>query len=141
MTKIHAVGLDTNTQGSRCNYYAEQVGSFYQWLSDGQPCIYTAAFLFGYVFYFTLYLLFDYVRRRIIGYNPALIMRLKEVSVWFMLHWLCLLFLTITTFGNVNISLLGASFWGTLLFMLPFFFIAVAMHYIKSKTELWILSF
>lgn len=141
MTKIHETGLDTNTQGSRCDYHTWQEGQYYQWLVDGYPCTYTAAFLFGYVFYFTLYLLFDYVRRRIMGFNPAIRLRMAEVVIWCMLYWLYLLFFTATELGTISLTMFSTSFLGTLLFMFPLFLIAAGTHYIKQRSELGILSF
>ena len=87
-----------------------------------------------------LYLLFDYVRRKIAGLNPAIRWRIAEVCVWFVLYWGCLLFLTVTELTAFNLTLFGNSFLGTLLFFAPLLGAAVGTNYLKSRAELWILG-
>ncbi len=140
MAKILEIGLYDNSQGSRCDYESWTGGQIYQWLWDRQPCAYTAEFLFGYIYFFALYLLFDYVRRKIAGFNPSIRRRIAEVCIWFILYWGCLLFLTATELGAINLTLLGNSFIGTLLFFAPILGIAVGANYLKSRAELWILG-
>ena len=140
MTKVQEVGLYDNSQGSRCDYESWTDGQIYQWIWDGQPCAYTAEFLIGYIYFLALYLLFDYVRRKIAGVNPAIRWRITEVCVWFALYWGCLLFLTITELTAFNLTLFGNSFLGTLLFFAPLLGAAVGTNYLKSRAELWILG-
>ncbi len=140
MTKVQEVGLYDNSQGSICDYESWTDGQIYQWLWDGRPCAYTAEFLFGYIYFLALYLLFDYVRRQIVGFNPAIRWRIAEVCVWFVLYWGYLLALTATEFGAINLALFGNSFLGTLLFFAPILVAAVGTNYLKSRAELWILG-
>ncbi len=140
MTKVQEVGLYDNSQGSRCDYESWADGQIYQWLWDGQPCSYTAEFLIGYIYFLALYLLFDYVRKRIVGVNPAIRWRIAEVCVWFVLYWGYLLVLTAAGFGAINLALFGNSFLGTLLFFAPIFVAAIGTNYLKSRAELWILG-
>ena len=140
MSKVQEVGLYDNSQGSRCDYESWADGQIYQWLWEGQPCVYTAEFLIGYIYFLALYLLFDYVRRQIVGFNPAIRWRIAEVCVWFVLYWGCLLFLTVTELTAFNLTLFGNSFLGTLLFFAPLLGAAVGTNYLKSRTELWILG-
>lgn len=140
MSKVQEVGLYNNSQGSRCDYGSWANGQIYQWLWDGQPCAYTTEFLFGYIYFLALYLLFDYVRRKIAGVNPAIRWRITEVCAWFMLYWGYLLFLTATELGVINLTLFGNSFIGTLLFFAPFWGVAIGTNYLKSRVELWILG-
>lgn len=138
MTKVQEVGLYDNSQGSRCDYESWADGQIYQWLWDGQPCAYTAEFLIGYIYFLALYLLFDYVRRKIAGVNPAIRWRITEVCIWFVLYWVYLLALTTAEFGAINPALFGNSFLGTLLFFAPLLGAAVGTNYLKSRAELWI---
>lgn len=140
MAKIQEIGLYDNSQGSRCDYESWADGKIYQWIWDGQPCAYTAEFLIGYIYFLAFYLLFDYVRRRIVGVNLTIRWRIAEVCVWFVLYWGYLLFLTITELGTINLTLLGNSFLGTLLFFTPLLGIAIGTSYLKSRAELWILG-
>ncbi len=83
--------MDTNTQGARCDTALWHNGTYYQWIWENEPCVYTGDFLVGYYFYLLLYLLFDVVRRKIIGHNPSHRLRLAETGVWLAFYWFALL--------------------------------------------------
>ncbi len=130
-------GLDTNTQGSVCSSDMWREGMIYQWVSDNTPCTFTANFWIGYYFYLMLYLLYDYVRRKIMRDNPALGWRGAEVLVWFALGWGSLLWLTATDYGSMNLTLAATSFAGMLLFFLPLFITAFGVKFLSSRIVLW----
>ncbi len=129
-TNIYQAGLDTNTQGGRCMPDEWQIGMIYQWVWDSQPCIFTGDFLIGYLFYFTLYLIFNYIRQLILGFNISIGWRCIEVCIWFILNWGYLLWLTQTEYGTLNLVMIRTSLLGTLLFFAPFFVLAIV-------TKLW----
>ena len=84
---LFEIGMGTNTQGGRCAFETWKEGKIYQWVYDGMPCVYTRDFLIGYYFFFVLYLLFDYIRRKIIAFNPPISTRLGELGVFFAVNW------------------------------------------------------
>lgn len=135
--RFYQAGIGTNTQGSSCDPYSWQEGKIYQWVWEKQPCTYTFDFLIGYVFYVMLYLMFDYVRRLIIGFNPGIGWRLFEIAVWFCLNWAYLLRLTIIDYGAINPIMLETSFLGTLQFFLPLFLLATSVRFFNSRAVLW----
>ena len=137
---IFQMGLDTNTQGSRCDYYLWQEGQIYQWIIDNEPCRFTLEFLVGYIFYFVLYALFDYVRRLIVGFNPKTVWRICEIGVLFGLMWGYLLWLSANAFNMVNWQVYLNSFLGVLLFFIPIIFIAILFRLFNNRTELCLLS-
>ena len=98
-----------------------------------QPCIYTCEFLFGYIFYIQLYLMYDYIRRKIIGFNPGNNWRMMEVGIWFVFNWCYLLWLTATNYGNLDWIMTWTSFIGTLLFFVPIVILALITHYVSNK--------
>ena len=130
---IYQMGVDTNTQGSSCDPYSWQKGHIYQWIWGDQPCIYTCEFLFGYIFYIQLYLMYDYIRRKIIGFNPGNNWRMMEVGIWFVFNWCYLLWLTATNYGNLDWIMTWTSFIGTLLFFVPIVILALITHYVSNK--------
>ena len=132
---IYQAGLDTNTQGGRCMLDDWQVGMIYQWVWDNQPCVFTGDFLIGYLFYFTLYLIFNYIRQLILGGNISIGWRCIEVCIWFILNWGYLLWLTQTEYGTLNLVMIRTSLLGTLLFFAPFFVLAVGIGLRQTKTD------
>lgn len=131
--ELYQVGLDTNTQGGRCMPDEWQIGLIYQWVWDNQPCVFTGEFLIGYLFYFILYLIFNYIRQLILGVNLSIGWRCTEVCIWFILNWGYLLWLTQTEYGMLNFVLIRTSFLGTLLFFAPFFGLAVVAKLWQKK--------
>jgi len=136
---IFQMGLDTNTQGSRCDYYLWQEGQIYQWIIDNEPCRFTLEFLVGYIFYFVLYTLFDYVRRLIVGFNPKTVWRICEIGVLFGLMWGYLLWLSANAFNMVNWQVFLTSFLGEILFFAPIFLFAIGFRFLSNRVLLYIL--
>lgn len=136
---IFKMGINDNTQGSQCDYYVWQIGKVYQWIWDKQPCLYTIEFLAGYIFYVILYILFDYIRRQIIGINPSVRWRIFEVCIWFVLKWGCLLYFTITDYGVINLTILITSFLGVVLFFIPITIFAVVARFLSNRLLLYLL--
>ena len=134
---IYPMMIGTNTQGSSCDPYSWQEGQMYQWIWGNQPCVYTGEFLIGYVFYIQLYLLFDYVRRKIVGFNPAIFWRMSEVSIWFAINWGYLLWLTATDYGTLNGTMWWTSFIGTLLFFVPIILLVSGVRFLSNRAVLW----
>lgn len=134
---IYQMGVDTNTQGSRCDPYLWQEGQIYQWIWGKQPCVYTIEFLIGYIFYIQLYLLYDYIRRKIVGFNPSINWRMAEVGAWFALNWGYLLWLTATDYGTLNWIMGWTSFAGTLLFFVPIIMLAGGVRFLSNRAVLW----
>lgn len=134
---LYPMMIGTNTQGDSCNPSLWQEGQIYQWVWEDQPCTYTAEFLFGYIFYTQLYLLYDYIRRKIVGLNPAIGCRMTEVSAWFTLNWGYLLWLTATDYGILNWTMVWTSFVGTLLFFVPIILLAGGVRLLSNRAVLW----
>ena len=85
---IYLSGMETNPNGETCSYNMWTYGDVYNWIWSKKPCIFTPHFLIGYILYTPLYLLYDYVRRKIVGFNPNILWRMAEVGVWFALNWI-----------------------------------------------------
>ena len=134
---IYQMGLDTNTQGDSCDPHMWREGQIYQWVWSNQPCVYTVEFLIGYIFYIQLYLLYDYIRRKIVGFNPAIFWRMSEVGIWFAINWGYLLWLTATDYGTLNGTMWWTSFIGTLLFFVPIILLANGVRFLSNRAVLW----
>ena len=75
-----------NSQGDSCDILLWNYGELYQAL-DGSPCVFTKEFyLAAYISYLILYLLFDYVRCKIVGMSPSLLWRISEIGVVFIIY-------------------------------------------------------
>ena len=134
---LYPMMIGTNTQGDSCDPYLWQEGKIYQWVWGGHPCVYTIEFLFGYILYTQLYLLYDYVRRRIVGFNPNILWRMAEVGTWFALNWGYLLWLTATDYGILNLTMGWTSFVGTLLFFVPIILLAGGTYLLSNRAVIW----
>ena len=134
---LYPMMIGTNTQGDSCDPYLWQEGKIYQWVWGGHPCVYTIECLFGYILYTQLYLLYDYVRRKIVGFNSAIGWRLAEVGAWFALNWGYLLWLTATDYGILNWTMIWTSFAGTLLFFVPIIVLASGVRLLSNRAVLW----
>ena len=134
---IYPMMIGTNTQGSSCDPYSWQEGQIYQWVWGEHPCVYTSEFLIGYILYTQLYLLYDYVRRRIVGFNPNILWRMAEVGIWFALNWGYLLWLTATDYGTLNWTMGYTSFAGTLLFFVPIILLAGGTYLLSNRAVIW----
>ena len=72
-----------NSQGDSCNVALWKYGEPYQGL-DGRPCVFTREFYFAaYISYLFLYLLFDFVRCKVLAKNPSVLWRMAEIAVIF----------------------------------------------------------
>ena len=81
-----------NSQGDSCDILLWKYGELYQAL-DGKPCVFTNEFYFAaYISYLILYLLFDYVRYKILGISPSLLWRINEIGVVFIIYWLSIVY-------------------------------------------------
>lgn len=134
---LYQMGIGPNTQGDSCDPYLWQEGQIYQWVWGGHPCVYTIEFLFGYILYTQLYLLYDYIRRKIVGFNPSINWRMVEVGVWFAINWGYLLWLTATSYGILNWTMGWTSFAGTLLFFVPIILLAGGVRLLSNRAVLW----
>ena len=120
-----------NSQGDSCDILLWNYGELYQAL-DGSPCVFTKEFyLAAYISYLILYLLFDYVRCKIVGMSPSLLWRISEIGVVFIIYWLSIVYKW-SDFVMVYTSLLGS-----LQFLWPFFVAAIVVKYIKPNILLF----
>lgn len=127
--QIYLMGLDGNTQGGRCFSDTWHYGDWYQWVWDKQPCRFSVDFLVGYLFYFVLYLLFNYIRRRILKVRISISRRCFEVGGWFGINWVYLLWLTKTEYGVLDLVMVRASGVGLFFFFLPFLLVAFGVGF------------
>lgn len=128
---IYSVSLGTNPNGEACRYNLWQPGDIYQWVWGGTPCAFTAEYYFSYSLIFVVYLIFDYVRRKIIGFNPSIGVRMGEIAFWFIANWIYLLWLTANDYGVLDAVMVGTSFLGMVLFMIPLAGLAVISRFLK----------
>ena len=127
---IYRGGLGDNTQGAMCMPYDWQYGKMYQWIWDGTPCVYSLEFYLGYyIFSILLYIVFDIVRRKIVGFNSSYLFRICEGLGWFLLNYGYLLWITKNNYGNIDFTMCLMAFLGVLVFILPLFSIFVLMRY------------
>ncbi len=130
---IYRGGLGDNTQGAMCIPYDWHYGKMYQWVWENAPCIYSLDFYFGYYIFATLlYLIFDVIRRKIVGFNPSYLFRIYEGLGWFLLNYGYLLWITKYNYGNIDFTMCLMAFVGVLAFMLPLFSIFVLMRYLRK---------
>lgn len=123
-----------NSQGDSCDILLWKYGELYQAL-DGKPCVFTNEFYFAaYISYLILYLLFDYVRCKIVGMSPSLLWRISEIGVVFIIYWLSIVYKW-SDFVMVYTSLLGS-----LQFLWPFFVVAIVVKYIRPNVVLCLLG-
>lgn len=122
-----------NSQGDSCDILLWKYGELYQAL-DGKPCVFTNEFYFAaYISYLILYILFDYVRCKIVGMSPSLLWRISEIGVVFIIYWLSSVYKW-SDFVMVYTSLLGS-----LQFLWPFFVVAIVVKYIRPNVVLYLL--
>ena len=130
------VMFGTNPGGETCNYSIWKEGGIYQWLWENKaPCVFSFEYYVSiYLFVFPLYLIYDYIRRKIIGKNPGIFLRAGEVGLWFLLHWGSVIYLTISEYRAFNPIMIWTSFLGSVLFILPLFIIALLTKFLADKT-------
>ena len=114
-----------NSQGDSCDVFLWTYGELYQAL-DGKPCVFTREFYFAaYIFYLILYILFDFVRCRVLAKNPSVLWRTGEVAILFLGYWCC------TVYNWSDVVILYSSFLGCFVFFLPFFVWAVILKFVR----------
>lgn len=114
-----AIGTDTI---ENCENKVWNFGDIYNY-PNGLPCtpeFYTAF----YIFYIILYILFDYVRSKIL--NTNLSVRLTEIGVCFLAYWLYI------AYDWSNSIVLLASFISSLRIFLPLFTMAILIGFIRG---------
>ena len=137
---LYRVGMETNNSGQFCDYNTWERGIIYQWILDGgEPCIFSLEYYIRLSFFIIpLYFLYDYVRRKIVGFNPNFLWRMVEVGAWFALNWGYLLWLTATDYGTLNWTMGWTSFVGTLLFFIPIILLTGGVRFLSNRAVLWI---
>ena len=134
---IYLTGMETNPNGETCNYNIWTYGNIYNWIWNRKPCAFTSYFLLGYILYAQLYLLYDYIRRKIVRFNPTISWRMVEIGAWFAVNWGYLLWLTATDYGILNWTMGWTSFAGTLLFFVPIILLAGGAGLLSNRAVLW----
>ncbi len=136
---LYRAGMETNNNGESCDYNIWEKGLIYQWIwYGGEPCIFSLEYYITVSFFIIpLYLLYDYVRRKIVGFNPDILWRMAEVGVWFVLNWGYLLWLTATDYGTLNWTMGWTSFVGTLLFFVPIILLTSGVRFLSNRAVLW----
>ena len=130
--------METNNNGEFCDYNIWKRGLIYQWIWEEEPCIFSLEYYIRLSFFMVpLYFLYDYIRRKIIGFNPSINWRMAEVGAWFALNWGYLLWLTATDYGVLNLTMGWTSFVGTLLFFVPIILLAGGVHLLSNRAVLW----
>lgn len=118
--------LGDNTQGAMCIPYDWHYGKMYQWVWDGVPCVYSLEFYFGYyILSSVIYVIFDVIRRKIVGFNPSYLFRICEGFGWFLINYCYLLWVTKYNFGNIDVTMCLMAFVGVSIFFLPLFLIFI----------------
>ena len=136
---LYRAGMETNNNGQFCDYNIWERGLIYQWIWErDKPCIFSLEYYIRLSFFMIpLYLLYDYVRRRIVGFNPNILWRMAEVGIWFALNWGYLLWLTATDYGTLNWTMGYTSFAGTLLFFVPIILLAGGTYLLSNRAVIW----
>lgn len=118
--------LGDNTQGAMCIPYDWHYGKMYQWVWDGVPCVYSLEFYFGYyILSSVIYVIFDVIRRKIVGFNPSYLFRICEGFGWFLINYGYLLWVTKYNYGFIDFTLCLMAFVGVSIFFLPLFLIFI----------------
>ena len=118
--------LGDNTQGAMCIPNDWHYGKIYQWVWDGAPCVYSLEFYFGYyILSSVIYVIFDVIRRKIVGFNPSYLFRICEGFGWFAINYVYLLLITKYNYGNIDFTMCLMAFVGVSIFFLPLFLIFI----------------
>ena len=118
--------LGDNTQGAMCIPYDWHYGKIYQWVWDGAPCVYSLEFYFGYyILSSVIYVIFDVIRRKIVGLNPSYFFRICEGLGWFLINYVYLLLITKHNYGNIDFTMCLMAFVGVSIFFLPLLLIFI----------------
>ena len=131
---MYIVAIGTNPNGETCTYINWIRSQPYQMIWNHKLCVFsTEYYITFYSQFIPLFLMYDYIRRKIMGFNPGINWRMLEVGIWFILNWGYLLWLTSTNYGNLDWMMTCTSFMGTLLFFVPIVLLAVITHYVSNK--------
>ncbi len=118
--------LGDNTQGAMCIPNDWHYRKMYQWIWDGAPCVYSLEFYFGYyILSSVIYVIFDVIRRKIVGFNPSYFFRICEGFGWFLINYVYLLLITKYNYGNIDFTMCLMAFVGVSIFFLPLFLIFI----------------
>lgn len=118
--------LGDNTQGAMCIPDDWHYRKMYQWIWDGAPCVYSLEFYFGYyILSSVIYVIFDAIRRKIVGFNPSYFFRIYEGLGWFLINYVYLLLITKYNYGNIDFTMCLMAFVGVSIFFLPLFLIFI----------------
>ena len=118
--------LGDNTQGAMCIPNDWHYRKMYQWVWDGAPCVYSLEFYFGYyILSSVIYVIFDIIRRKIVGFNPSYLFRICEGFGWFLINYVYLLLITKYNYGNIDFTMCLMAFVGVSIFFLPLFLIFI----------------
>ncbi len=116
-----------NTQGDSCDTSLWQYGRVYSWF-DGRSCVFTDEFYLAiHISYTIIYVLFDYVRRKILGRNPSVLWRFTELFVLFIICWLSIII------SPYSLTIYVTAFLGSLQFFAPFFILAMGLKFVGHK--------
>jgi len=127
---VFVIMADESPEGV-CNGEKWQYGDMYQFVEYDAPCNYNVEFWFFHIFYILLYLLYDGVRRYIVGFNPSIKFRLQEVGLLMLIYWLY----SLSKFGNIillDYTMFYTSVIGTFLWMLPLFILAALVKLLDN---------
>lgn len=131
---IYTISMGTNPNGESCSYNNQSHFHLYQMIWEHKLCVYSFEYYVTfYCQFIPLFLLYDYVRRKIIGYNQHIGWRMAEVGAWFALNWGSLLWLTATQYGILNDVMLITSFLGTLLFFIPIIMLTTGVRFLSNS--------
>ena len=139
VAELYLAGMETNSNGELCDYNIWKIGVIYQWIWEGVgPCIFSLEYYIRLSFFMVpFFFLYDYIRRKIVGFNPTIGWRMAEVGAWFSLNWGYLLWLTATGYGVLNWTMGWTSFAGTLLFFVPIILLAGGVRLLSNRVILW----
>ena len=139
ISMLYIVSMGTNPNGESCTHSSWTGLMFYQMIWDHESCMYSLEYYTTFYSQFIpLYFLYDYVRRKIVGFNPNFLWRMVEVGAWFALNWGYLLWLTATDYGTLNWTMGWTSFVGTLLFFIPIILLTGGVRFLSNRAVLWI---
>lgn len=130
--------LGDNTQGAMCIPYDWHYRKIYQWIWDGAPCVYSLEFYFGYyILSSVIYVIFDVIRRKIVGFNPSYYSRIYEGLGWFAINYVYLLLITKYNYGNIDFTMCLTAFVGVSIFFLPLFLIFILSRKLFHTNHLY----
>ena len=132
---IYRGGLGDNTQGAMCISNDWHYGKIYQWVWDDAPCVYSLEFYFGYyILTSVIYVIFDIMRQKIVGFNSSVLFRIYEGMGWFLINYVYLLWMTKHNYEIFDVTMCLMGFIGTSIFFLPLFLIFILSRKLFQHT-------